>query len=76
MNKKGLFGGLFDLNHDGKLDAFERAADFGLFMHIINTAKEEKLKSAGIDPHDLETMDYFERRKLLEEAGLDPTDYE
>lgn len=28
----GLFGDLFDFNGDGKLDAFEEAAEFGAFM--------------------------------------------
>ena len=27
MSDKGLFGGLFDFNNDGKLDTFERAAE-------------------------------------------------
>ena len=46
---KGFFGGLFDVNHDGKLDAFERTMDF---------------------------MDEDERREVLEDAGLDPDDYD
>ena len=31
----GLFGGLFDFNNDGKLDSFEKAAEFGAFMQMI-----------------------------------------
>ena len=28
----GLFGDMFDLNHDGKLDSFERGAEFMFYM--------------------------------------------
>lgn len=28
----GLFGDLFDFNRDGRLDSFERAAEFAAFM--------------------------------------------
>lgn len=27
----GFFGNMFDFNHDGKLDGFERTADFAMF---------------------------------------------
>ena len=32
----GLFGDLFDFNHDGKLDGFERAAEFATFANILD----------------------------------------
>ena len=32
MFDKGLFGGMFDFNGDGKLDSFEKAAEFSFFM--------------------------------------------
>ena len=76
MADKGLFGGLFDFNGDGKMDSFEKAAEFGAFMQMIDSEKNEELTSAGLDPIDLENMGYFERREALEEAGLDPDDYE
>ena len=34
MFEKGLFGGLFDFNNDGKLDSFEQAAEFATVMHF------------------------------------------
>ena len=68
----GLFGDLFDFNNDGKLDSFEKAAEFGAFMQMIDSAKND----AGLDPQELADMGYFERRKALEEAGLDPDDYD
>ena len=36
---KGFFGGLFDFNDDGKLDSFERAADFAMFMEVLKRKK-------------------------------------
>ena len=76
MSEKGLFGGLFDFDGDGKLDSFEKAAEFGMFMQMIDSEKNEELTSAGLDPEDLDDMGFFERRQALEDAGLDPDDYD
>ena len=35
----GLFGDLFDFNHDGKMDAFEKAAEFGAFMQVYRVRR-------------------------------------
>lgn len=72
----GLFGNLFDFNNDGKLDTIEKAAEFGAFMRMIDSAKNDELASAGLDLQELSDMGYFERREVLEEAGLDPDDYD
>ncbi len=40
----GLFGDLFDFNNDGKLDSFEKAAEFGAFMQMIDSVKNDELK--------------------------------
>ena len=63
----GFFGNMFDFNRDGKLDGFERAADFCAF---------NELELAGLDSEELEYMDEDERREVLEEAGLDPDDFD
>lgn len=39
MFERGFFGKLFDLDGDGKMNAFEMAADFVLFNEIM---KEDK----------------------------------
>ena len=36
MAEKGIFGGIFDFNRDGDMDAFERAAEFGFLQEMIN----------------------------------------
>ena len=36
---KGLFGGMFDFNRDGKLDGLERAAEFAFLNSMFE--KEE-----------------------------------
>lgn len=72
----GLFGDLFDFNNDGKLDSFEKAAEFGAFMQMIDSAKNDELTLAGLDPTELELMDDSDRRESILNAGLDPDDYE
>ncbi len=71
---KGFFGDLFDFNHDGNLDGFERAADFAAFASMMD--QEDKVAEAGLDLSDFEYMDEDERREALEDAGLDPDDYD
>ena len=41
MFDNGFFGGLFDFDGDGKLNAFEKAADLGAFVHIIEESEKE-----------------------------------
>lgn len=73
---KGFFGGIFDFNNDGKLDGLERAADFGMFMNMVDSAKEDELESAGLDMGELDLMDEDERISVIEDAGLDPDDFD
>ena len=71
-----FFDDLFDFNGDGKLDALEKGAEFSMFMNMLDSEKNEELTAAGLNPNDLDDMGYFERREALEDAGLDPDDYE
>ena len=80
----GLFGKMFDLNRDGKLNAWERAMEYD-FMTSLNDEDGDcededeeltELELAGIDPIELEYMDANERREVLEDAGLDPDDFD
>lgn len=73
MFDKGFFGDLFDFNNDGKLDMFEQAADFAAFQQMI---KQAELEESGLASNELEFMSDDERREVLEDAGLDPDDYD
>lgn len=89
MFEDGLFGGMFDFNNDGELDAVERATEFGAFMDLagededddssdsdIADDPEDILQNAGIDTYDFDFMDYDEKLEALEDAGLDPDDFD
>lgn len=49
---KGFFGGLFDFNGDGKLDSFERAADFAAFAELMDEAERNEADDEELDSDD------------------------
>lgn len=80
---EGFFGGLFDMNHDGELDTFERAMDYMAYEELTTEVENDEddnlmtdLEFSGLDYDELEFMDEDERRWALEDAGLDPEDYD
>lgn len=76
MFDDGLFNGLFDFDGDGSLDTFERAAEFGSMVNMMELMKEDALVEAGLDPDEIRNMDDYDRSQAIEDAGLDPRDYE
>lgn len=75
---KTPFDSLFDFNHDGKIDGFERIARDGLIMKITTEmAQNDSLVEAGIDPDEFSCMSEPEKAEALEDAGLsyDDIDY-
>lgn len=72
---KGLFGGLFDFDDDGRTNTFERASEFA-FLSEMESEERTELELSGLDPDELEYMDTDERRTVLEEAGLNPDEYD
>ena len=38
----GIFGNLFDLNRDGKLDAFEQAAELGFLAEMMEEENDNQ----------------------------------
>ena len=42
MFDKGFFGNIFDFDGDGKLDSFEKAADLGAFLNMVEEAANEE----------------------------------
>lgn len=88
---RGMFGSMFDMNRDGKMDAFERAMEFDFLESMEREEKSGRgfddvddgddelmteLELAGIDPEELEYLDSDDRREVLEAAGLDPDEYD
>ncbi len=61
-------------------NVFERAAEFVILKDVVcgETAKERmtELELSGLDAEKLEFMTEDERRKVLEEAGLIPEEYD
>ena len=88
----GIFGDRFDRNNDGVLDSEERREKGAYEWYVNNEylknrdedsytfgsafADENELQEAGIDAEELEFMDPWDRREVLEEAGLDPDDFD
>ena len=89
---KNSFDRMFDWNDDGKLDSFEQANQFEFEQRMLEEDSVDDdedddededdddddldLDLAGFDRFDLEMMDEDERREALEDAGLDPGDYD
>ena len=61
----GIFGNLFDFNHDGKLDGFEQAAEFATFMSMLDEEEKRRKKELyddeeyGMAFEDDDEMDFF-----------------
>lgn len=79
MFDKGLFGGVFDFNGDGKLDSFEKAAEFSAFMHIMSETEKATTNTA---PNATTAYGHSniggttELEDALDEAGIDIFDFE
>lgn len=70
-----------DFNDDGEIDITEMM----LAEELLCTSDEEEdtevdfemdAITSGLDPVELRLMDEDERAEVLEEAGLDPDDYD
>lgn len=76
----GIFGNMFDMNRDGKMDSFERAMELNFLQSLEDETMSDDMKTelelAGIDPVDLEFMTEEQRRGVLEEAGLNADDFD
>lgn len=80
-----MYNPLFDFDHDGELDFHERAAAYEyeecFYEHddsndSFDDEEEDVFGDVGLDYEELEMMDPDERREALEDAGLDPEDYD
>ena len=77
-----LYDSDFDFDGDGKLNAYEYAVmDDVVFGHDeaapdAGVEFEDDLSLAGLDEADFACMDKDEIIEALEDAGLDPDDYD
>lgn len=79
MFDKGLFGGLFDFNGDGKLDSFEKAAEFSAFMHIVSESEKasENISNKNSSSCGYTSIDGTTNLEdALDDAGIDAFDFE
>lgn len=79
MFDKGLFGGMFDFNNDGKMDSFERAAEFGFFMHMMDESEKsnKECKSSTSGGYGYSGFGgTTELEDALDDAGIDAYDFE
>ncbi len=53
MFEKGFFDDLFDFDGEGELDGIEQAADFGLFMSMMDDEEDD-------DDTDMDEFDFDE----------------
>ena len=49
---KSVFGSMFDLNKDGKLDSWEKAAEMMFFHDIIKGKSEDEREENDLDFDD------------------------
>lgn len=73
MFDKGLFGGMFDFNGDGKLDSFEKAAEFSFFMEMMSESEKPTKNTAD---NSSGTFDSSDLEDALDDAGIDMLDFE
>ena len=87
LGKDGrLYDPDFDFDDDGKLNTYEYSImDDIVFGHDDSNSDEEEEEEeeeeddftcVGLDRTELEYMDEDERREAIEDAGLDPDDYD
>lgn len=66
----------FDLDLDGDFDEFDMVTGYLLANDELDGGKRSELAAAGLDGYELGFMNENERRETLEDAGLDPSDYD
>ena len=83
----GTMDEMFDFDRDGHLDPMERTMQLDFEMRMLNddfdddSEEEDEFfdeleAETGIDRDEWEMMDDEERAEALEEAGLDPDDFD
>lgn len=73
---RGILDGFFDFDGDGGMSVFESAAEFQFLCDMEMEETEDTLSAAGLDKDTLSWMDADARSAALEDAGLDPFDFD
>lgn len=73
MFDKGLFGGMFDFNGDGKPDSFEKAAEFSFFMEMMSESKKSTDNTSNVSSDSFNSADIED---ALDDAEIDMLDFE
>lgn len=67
---------MFDMDFDGDIDSFDAVTELLLVNDGFGDDKMARLEESGLDAFDLSLMGENQRRGALEDAGLDPDDYD
>lgn len=70
------FDRMFDYNRDGHLDMFEQAMQFEFLEDETRSMAGDVVDDSDSFDDEFDYMDEDERREALEEAGMDPDDYD
>ena len=70
------FDRMFDYNRDGHLDMFEQAMQFESLEDETRSMAGDVVDDSDSFDDEFDYMDEDERREALEEAGMDPDDYD
>lgn len=70
------FDRMFDYNRDGHLDMFEQAMQYEFLEEGMRNLASNVEDSDSFDEDEFDYMDEDERREALEEAGMDPDEYD
>ena len=73
MFDKGIFGGMFDFNGDGKLDSFEKAAEFSFFMEMMSESKKSVNNTSDVSSDSSDSTDIED---ALDDAVYDIDDFD
>ena len=67
----GLFGDVFDFDHDGEMDCFEKATEFNFLQDLMDDERSERMAERGDifddeeDAKKMTTISDHERRTEL-----------
>ena len=75
MFDKGFFGNLFDFNRDGKLDSFERAADFAAFASLVSKNDDTEEETSEITDKKAILEDFSDGDFLEDDLDYDELSY-